>query len=246
MKTKLVLALFAWWVILVGPFAAMEVVDAQTNRGPRSQPGTEMGLYAPKQHELYDGRFVIRGSRIYQVGSLGDSPPWEHMGDDAGNLHPVGGSVSFDVNEIDNTGSFRAELDLPEGLYVVELDRFHEFSPCQDGGIAAYLFEHGNSGCGDSNWPKSLLYVAGWGYGHAALNGELLYDEYEIHFMVTQGMRDRETLKVMLEPSSGEAGAVNPAAQQLDFYIRSPERNNANHPNRQVFDHFFAMEVTWQ
>jgi hypothetical protein len=64
--------------------------------------------------------------------------------------------------------------------------------------------------------------------------------------MVTQGMRDRETLGEVLEPKSGEAGAVNPAAQQLDFCIRSPERNDANHPNRQIFDHFFAMEVTWR
>jgi hypothetical protein len=63
----------------------------------------------------------------------------------------------------------------------MELDRVNEFSPCQDGGMAAYLFEHGN-----------------------------------------------------------------PAAQQIDFYIRSPARNEANHPNREVFDHFFAMEVTWR
>lgn len=55
-----------------------------------------------------------------------------------------------------------------------------------------------------------------------------------------------KTLEAKLEPSSGEAGAVNPAAQQLDFYIRSPERNDANHPAREVFDHFFAMEVTWR
>jgi hypothetical protein len=205
-----------------------------------------MDMYAPEQHELYDGRFVIRGERIYQVGTLNDVSPWDHMGDDAGNLRAVDGTVEFDVNAIDNTGTFRAELRLPEGLYVVELDRVNEFSPCQDGGIAAYLFEHGNSGCGDMNWPKSLLYVAGWGYGHATLNGELLYADYEMHFMVTQGMRDRDSLEVMLEPSSGEAGAINPAAQQLDFYIRSPERNDANHPNREVFDHFFAMEVTWR
>lgn len=41
-------------------------------------------------------------------------------------------------------------------------------------------------------------------------------------------------------------GTVNPAAMQLDFYIRSPENNDANHPNREVFDHFFAIEVTWR
>jgi hypothetical protein len=231
--------------ILLAGIVVSAVALAQ-ERGPRSQPGTAMELYSPEQHELYDGHFSIRGSRVYQVGTLGDESAWDHMGDDASNLRAVHGTVEFDVNEIANTGSFRAELDLPEGHYVIELDRFNEFSPCQNGGIAAYLFEHGNSGCGDMNWPKSLLYVAGWGYGHATLDGEPLYQDYEIHFMVTQGMRHRESLAVMLSPSSGEAGAVNPAAQQLDFYIRSPARNDANHPNREVFDHFFAMEVTWR
>ncbi len=216
-------------------------------RGPRTQPGTRMGLYAPEQHNLYDGRFIITGSRIYQVGTLQDESPWDHMGNDGSNLRPVGGTAEIDVDEIDNTGTFRAELELPEGKYVVNLEEFREFSPCQDGGIAAYLFEHGDSGCGDANWPKSLLYVAGWGLGSATLNGKPLYSNYQIHFMVTQGMRGRDL--IVRSPPEGKtspAGAVNPALQQLDFYIRSPEENDANHPNRQVFDHFFAMEVTWK
>ena len=232
-------------IITVAGLLVAPLLAAQEERGPRVQPGTEMVLYAPEQHELYDGRFVITGERIYQVGNLDDLSPWDHMGDDASNLRLVEGAVFLDVDEIENTGTFRAELELPQGQYVVELDRIHEFSPCQNGGVAAYLFEHGNSGCGDSNWPKSLLFVAGWGYGHATLNGELLYTDYELHFMVTQGMRHRDTLEVMLQPESGEAGGVNPAAQQLDFYIRSPEPNGQNHPGHEVFDHFFAMEVTW-
>ena len=64
--------------------------------------------------------------------------------------------------------------------------------------------------------------------------------------MVTQGIRDRETLEVLPAATTSAAGAVNPAAQQLDFYIRSPETNDANNPGREVFDHFFAMEVTWK
>ena len=222
--------------------------DSEPERGPRHQPGTEAEMYAPAQHALYDGRFVIRAGEVYQVGGLNDPSPWDHMGEDASNVRPVAGTVELDVNEIENTGTFRAELALPEGRYVVEMDRFQEFSPCQDGGIAAFLYEHGDSGCGDDNWPKSLLYVAGWGIGHATLNDEPLHDEYQIHFMVTQGMRDRGTLRVdrSSEATSGPAGAVNPAAMQLDFYIRSPQENEANHPARQVFDHFFAMEVTWR
>lgn len=219
----------------------------QIEPGPRTQPGTSMGIYAPRQHTLYDGHFVLSGSRVYQVGTLSDPSPWDHMGDDATNLREVAGTIDVDVDERANTGSFRAHLNLPEGAYEVSIDRFEEFSPCQDGGIAAWIFEHGDSGCGDSNWPKSLLYVAGWGWGSATLNGQPLYSEYQVHFMVTQGMRNRESLQVRPELTGPEgAGAVNPAAMQLDFYIRSPETNEANHPNREVFDHFFAMEVTWR
>lgn len=216
--------------------------------GPRSQPGTGMGIYAPEQHDLYSGHFVLSASKIYQVGRLNDSPGWDHMGNDASEVHPVDGHVEMDVDERHNTGTFLAIMQVPEGELTVRVNRFHEFSPCQDGGIAAFLYEHGDSGCGDSNWPKSLLYVAGWGYGEARLNGELLYEDYQVHFMVTQGMRDRDTLRVSdpLPGGRSAAGAVDPAAQQLDFYIRSPESDERNNPPRRIFDHFFAMEVTWK
>lgn len=61
------------------------------------------------------------------------------------------------------------------------------------------------------------------------------------------GMRDREMLEVHypLPGKSAPAGAVNPATQQLDFFIRSRETEQHNNPTRAVFDHFFAMEVTW-
>ncbi len=229
-------------------FAGPAPQPTQAQAGPRSQPGAAMTIYAPEQHDLYDGRFVLEAGRIYQVGSLNDPPGWDHIGNDAENAHPVQGVVEIDVDEIKNTGKFSAKLELPQGRFRIVMDRFHEFSPCQDGGIAAFIYEHGDSGCGDTNWPKSLLYVAGWGYGHASLNGKKIYEDYQIHFMVTQGMRDRETLKVNypLLNKKSRAGAVNPTMQQLDFFIRSPEMDERNSPGRKVFDHFFAMEVTWK
>ena len=235
-----------WVAVACQPEAPPSSQD-MTERGPRVQPGTAMGIYGPEQHPLYDSHFIVSGSRIYQVGTLADTSPWDHMGDDAENVRLVPGTIEIDVDERSNTGAFHAELDLPEGRYVVDLERFEEFAPCQDGGVAAWLFEHGDSGCGDGNWPKGILYIAGWGWGSAMLSGEPLRTEHQIHFMVTQGMRDRETLQVQpgITGASG-AGAVNPALFQLDFYVRSPEMNPANRPGREVFDHFFAMEVTWR
>lgn len=242
--------LIRFFPLLVLPICAAvsAASTARAQAGPRSQPETEMGIYTPEQHQLYDGHFLLTASRIYQVGRLDDPPGWDHMDNKANTVHPVAGTVEIDVDEIDNQGTFVARLKVPEGDLVIEMDRFHEFSPCQDGGVVAYIFEHGDSGCGDSNWPKSLLFVAGWGYGHATLNGQELHKNYQMHFMVTQAMRDRQTLKVnypVLHKKS-PAGLVNPAAQQLDFYIRSPEVDERNNPPRKVFHHFFAMEVTWK
>jgi hypothetical protein len=215
---------------------------------PRQQPGAEITLYAPEKHDLYDGHFILSAARLYQVGRLNDPPGWNHMSNDGANVHPVEGTVEIDVNEREDTGSFTARLKVPEGDLLLEFDRFHQFSPCQDGGVAAYIYEHGDSGCGDTNWPKTFIYLAGWGFGKATLNGEALYENYQMHFMVTQGMRDRETLKVNypLLNKKSPAGAVNPAVMQLDFYIRSPESDDRNNPTRKVFDHFFATEVTWK
>lgn len=236
-------------LIVLGTVAAITAPAATAQEAtPRRQPGAEITLYAPEQHDLYDGHFVLSAGRLYQVGGLRDAPGWDHMGNDGTNLRSVEGTVEIDVNEIENTGRFVARLNVPEGNLVIQIDRFHEFSPCQNGGVAAYLYEHGDSGCGDTNWPKTFIYIAGWGYGHATLNGEPLHEEYQMHFMVTQGMRDRESMKVNypLLNKKSSAGAVNPAMQQLDFFVRSPEQDSRNNPTRAVFDHFFAMEITWK
>lgn len=236
-------------LIVLGTVAAITAPTATAQEAtPRRQPGAEITLYAPEQHDLYDGHFVLSAGRLYQVGGLRDAPGWDHMGNDGTNLRSVEGTVEIDVNEIENTGRFVARLNVPEGNLVIQIDRFHEFSPCQNGGVAAYLYEHGDSGCGDTNWPKTFIYIAGWGYGHATLNGEPLHEEYQMHFMVTQGMRDRESMKVNypLLNKKSSAGAVNPAMQQLDFFIRSLEQDSRNNPTRAVFDHFFAMEITWK
>jgi len=222
---------------------------AQVGPNPRQQPGAAITVFAPDQHDLYDGRFVLSAGRLHMVGALKDPVPWDHIDNDASDVRPVSGTAEIDVDEIANTGKFEARMKIPDGDLVVAIDRFSEFSPCQNGGIVASLHEHGSdSGCGDTNWPKTFVYLAGWGFGHATLNGKPLYQDYEVHFMVTQGIRDRKTLRVNY-PMAGKAkpaGEVNPATQQLDFYIRSPQQNPNNRPNREVFLHFFGMEVTWK
>jgi hypothetical protein len=235
--------------LVVAAVALCAAVAIAQQANPRQQPGAPVTVYAPEQHDLYDGHFVLSAARIYMVGTLNDPAGWDHIDNAAATVKPVGGTAEIDVNEIENSGTFEARLTIPEGDFVLAMDRFQEFAPCQNGGIVAYLHEHGtDSGCGDNNWPKTFVYLAGWGIGRATLNGKPLYDNYEVHFMVTQGIRDRRTLRVTypLANKKSMAGEVNPATQQIDFYIRSPQTNPKNRPGREVFTHFFGMEVTWK
>lgn len=232
-----------------GVWASGQAGGGQPAQNPRQQPGAAMHIYAPDQHDLYDGRFVISANRIHMIGGLNDPEGWDHLDNEATSARLVSGTAEIDVDEIRNTGTFVAKLRIPEGDFVMTMDRWHEFSPCQDGGIVAYVHEHGaDSGCGDNNWPKTLGFLAGWGYGHATLNGTPLYQDYEMHFMVTQGLRDRKTLRVNypMKDKQRPAGETNPATQQIDFYIRSSRPNPKNRPARQVFVHFFGMEITWK
>jgi hypothetical protein len=232
-----------------GGLAAQQQQQQPAPANPRQQPGAAVHIFAPDQHDLYDGHFIISANRIYMVGGLNDPEGWDHLDNEAKNLRPVTGTAEIDVDEIRNTGTFQARLRIPEGDLVLTMDRWNEFSPCQDGGIVAYIHEHGtDSGCGDNNWPKTLGFLAGWGFGRATLNGKPLYQDYEMHFMVTQGLRDRKTLRVNYPLATRKlpGGETNPATQQIDFYIRSPQQNPKNTPARQVFLHFFGMEITWK
>jgi hypothetical protein len=235
--------------VILFTFVAAGVVAAAQQPNPRQQPGAMVTMFAPEQHDLYDGHFVLSAARLYMVGTLNDQPGWDHMDNAARTLRAAPGSVDIDVDEKQNTGTFVAKLQIPEGALELAVDRWNEFAPCQNGGIVAVLHEHGSdSGCGDTNWPKTFVYLAGWGYGHATLNGRPLYSDYEMHFMVTQGIRDRKTLRVAypMANKTQPGGEVNPATQQIDFYIRSPQQNAKNTPNREVFLHAFGMEVTWK
>jgi hypothetical protein len=240
---------FSKWLPALMICGLVASLAGQQKPNPRQQPGAGVTMFAPEQHDLYDGHFILSAGRVYMLGGLNDPPGWNHLDNSGKTAKPVGGSVEIDVDDLKNTGKFEARLKIPEGDLVLSIDRFNEFNPCQQGGIVAYLHEHGtDSGCGDNNWPKTFVFLAGWGYGRATLNGKPLYQDYEMHFMVTQGIRDRRTLAVNypMANKKGPAGEVNPATQQLDFYIRSPQANPKNTPAREVFAHFFAMEVTWK
>src|SRR5512134_3371756 len=104
--------------VLIAALALGATAAAQPPVNPRQQPGAMVHIFAPEQHDLYDGHFVISANRIYMVGGLNDPEGWDHLDNEAKNVKPVAGRAEIDVNEIQNTGKFEARLKIPEGDLV--------------------------------------------------------------------------------------------------------------------------------
>ena len=101
------------------------VAVAQQPANPRQQPGASITMFAPEQHDLYDGHYILSANRIYMVGGLNDPVGWDHMDNDVRTVKPVAGTAEIDVNDLTNMGKFEARLKIPEGDLVLAIDKFN-------------------------------------------------------------------------------------------------------------------------
>ena len=90
-------------------------VAAQQGPNPRQQPGATITVFAPEQHDLYDGHFVLSASRIYMVGGLNDAPGWDHMDNAAATVKPVTGTVEHRRQRPEEHGDVRGQAEDSRG-----------------------------------------------------------------------------------------------------------------------------------
>ena len=79
-------------------------VAAQDKPNPRQQPGATITMYAPEQHDLYDGHYVLSANRIHMVGALNNPGGWDHIDSETKTVKAVSGTAEIDVNDLTNTG----------------------------------------------------------------------------------------------------------------------------------------------
>lgn len=245
-KTRYAFSGLALGVILLGIsiYAKAEVTQFGT---PKGDEGTR--IFKATEHPNYRGEFHLKGEKATLVGSMQDHSPWDHLDYAGKHLIPVKGIIDINVNERSNIGLVTAEFTEGADRYRIVFDRFVGAPPYQDGGIATRVYEHGNSGNGDPLYPKTWLYLAGWGKADVFKNDEILYKDYSAHFMVMERSRDQKTQEVRwpeAEESTLPGGETDPAGMEIDLWVRSKETNNKNFPPFETFLHLYWEEVTWR
>ena len=212
---------------------------------PKGTEGTK--IFKATEHPFYSGEFRLKGERTTLVGSVQDTPPWDHLDYAGKHLMPVKGSIEIDVNEVTNAGRVVAEFTEGTDRYRILFDRFAAGKPFQDGGIATRVYEHGDSGNGDPLYPKTWQYLAGWGTASLFKNDEVLYKDYAAHFMVMERSRDPKTHEVRYPVKRAlPGGETDPAGMEIDLWVRSNEQNTKNFPPYETFVHLYWDEVTWR
>ncbi len=212
---------------------------------PKEDEGTR--IFKATEHPSYSGRFHLSGQKALLIGSMNDSVPWDHMDYAGKRLTSVQGTIDIEVNELTNSGRVIAEFTEGPDQFRIVFDRFAAKAPFQDGGIATRIYEHGDSGNGDTLYPKTWLYLGGWGTATMFKNDAVLYKDYDAHFMVMERSRDPETHEVRYPVKRLlPGGETDPAGMEIDLWVRSKEQNTKNFPPFDTFVHLYWEEVTWK
>jgi hyperosmotically inducible protein len=120
--------------------------------------------------------------------------------------------------------------------------------------------------------PKTFAYLAGWGSPCTVWkDGNILYENFECHFMLTEGVRDPVTGEVPGFPDKKEirelmrgekwqgdyrqnqeirqrireSADASRAGLQLHIFAHSPQRNDENLPPYETAMHFLWKNVQW-
>ena len=238
------------WLLIIAASAAGGV--GISAKGEESRFGTPKGvegtrIFNATEHPFYSGEFRLKGDRATLIGSMGDTPPWDHLDYAGKRLMPVKGTIDIAVNEVTNTGLLEVHFVEGPDHYRIVFDRFAAKQPYQDGGIATRVYEHGDSGNGDPLYPKTWLYLAGWGTASLFKNDQILYQDHAAHFMVMERSRDPKTHEVRYPVKRTlPGGETDPSGMEIDLWVRSKEQNTKNFPPYETFVHLYWEEVTWR
>ncbi len=212
---------------------------------PKESEGTR--IFKATEHPYYTGQFRLTGQRATLVGSMHDASPWDHLDYAGKRLTSVRGTIEIEVNDLTNTGQVLVEFVEGSDRYRIVFDQFSGSKPYQDGGIATRVYEHGDSGNGDPLYPKTWLYLSGWGTATMYKNEKILYKDYSAHFMVMERSRDPKTHEVHYPVKRTQPGGeTDPAGMEIDLWVRSKEQSTKNFPPFETFVHLYWEEVTWR
>ncbi len=203
----------------------------------------------------HEAEWQLRATDPLLIGGYGDNFVY-----DGEAVVPVDGQATVDVNVEEDTGTMEAVFNgtiRPEkdvsytGEIRIVYDEFEAGSDFWEGGIADFVYLHGDTGQEAPVMPKVRSYLASWGPADIYVDGELIYEDLVGHMMYTEGSRHAETYAIYNEDESGfyspkepaNSSIAHPDGRELHFVAHTVEPDSGNFPPHTVWIHLNFQSV---
>lgn len=179
----------------------------------------------------YGDNFSYDGSKVVAVE--GEAEVLADIGQDTGTM-----SATF-------TGTINPEKDKTyTGEIKLVYSQFMGMMPFQEGGVADFVYVHGDTGQGPPVMPKVRTFLGSWGPADVYVNGDLVYSGLGGHMMLTERSRDLTTNAIYadadrtafyspMDPSKGYIAA--PDEWEVHFVAHSTVEDPDNFPPHTVW-----------
>ncbi len=212
-------------------------------------------------HNYSDGAWSLRAQNALVIGGYSDN--FDYAGE---NVRPLIGTAVVDVDSSADVGTVAASVrttpesgplrlskdESLEGDITIVMSEFFEGARYMDGGIAEYLWLHGDTGRGTAMMPRQFTFLAGWGRVDIYVNGELRYPGMEGHFMYTEQARrgPEQGYRVMRDDGSvysptlaDKTRFTDPEKGELHIIVHSLYSDGENSPPQSQWLHLNFADV---
>ncbi len=208
-------------------------------------PKADVHGFAGVHESLWD----LKAHDPLLIGGYGDNFSY-----DGSRVTPVLGRAAAILDADKNTGTAIATI---KGTIFPEKDKVYSGkimlvfrvgmakAPYQEGGVADFVYLHGNTKQDAPVMPKSRTYLGAWGMADVYVNGEQIYKDLMGHVMYTERARNLKTYAIYNKDKSGffspknpENGSIAaPDETELHFVAHSMKKDKGNSPPHAVWLH---------
>ena len=247
MKTVISTMLTAF---LVGIFTILPASTALSSDVLVSQTETVLGFKGS-----HDPVWRLRGTKPHLIGGYGDNFSY-----DGSRVVPIIGEaeVVADADKDSATAKYTVygTINPEKGkTYTGEITLYYKVGKggpaFQEGGVADFIFLHGDTKQDAPVMPKSRTFLASWGKADIFVNGSLVYKDIMAHIMYTERTRDTKTQAIynsdrsdFYSPKSPADGSIaNRKGRELHFVAHSMKEDKGNFPPHNIWIHLNFEDV---
>ncbi|MBF9016908.1 MULTISPECIES: hypothetical protein [unclassified Oceanispirochaeta] len=213
----------------------------------------------PTNYMAYEGShkdvWKLEATDPLLIGGYGDNFVY-----DGKNVVPLEGKATVEVNAKKNTGKmiveFKGTINPEAGVshtgdIRIEYTEFDEGSEFWEGGIADFVYIHGDTGQEAPVMPKVKSDLASWGPADVYVNDELVYEALVGHMMYTEASRNKKDYAIYnadksayyspMKPADGSI--AHPDEMELHFVAHTVEPDTGNFPPHTVWIHLNFITV---